>query len=50
MSIENTNLPELVERFGTGGKCRAYLEELRWPEGLTCPALRIGKHLAHIDA
>jgi transposase-like protein len=31
------NLPKLIERFGSDEKCRAYLEELRWPNGLECP-------------
>lgn len=35
--MENMNLPELIERFGSEEKCRAYLEELRWPDGVQCP-------------
>lgn len=31
------DLPELIERFGSEDKCHAYLEELRWPEGVKCP-------------
>jgi transposase-like protein len=31
------NLPKLIEDFGSEGRCRAYLEELRWPDGLECP-------------
>ncbi len=31
------NLPELIERFGSEDKCRAYLEALRWPDGVVCP-------------
>lgn len=31
------NLTELVERFGSEDKCHAYLEELRWPDGVECP-------------
>jgi transposase-like protein len=27
----------LVERFGSEDKCRQYLEELRWPDGIVCP-------------
>lgn len=30
------NLPELVEQFGSEEKCRDYLEELRWPNGVEC--------------
>jgi transposase-like protein len=31
------NLPELIEQFGSEDKCHAYLEELRWPDGVECP-------------
>jgi transposase-like protein len=33
----NMNLVELVDRFGDEDKCRTYLEELRWPNGVVCP-------------
>lgn len=34
----DTNLVNLVEQFGgDDSKCRAYLEELRWPDGVECP-------------
>jgi len=32
-----TNLPKLVEQYGSEDRCRAYLEVLRWPEGVRCP-------------
>src|SRR5438093_6436725 len=35
--MHEMNLPELIERFGSEEKCRAYLEELRWPDGVKCP-------------
>src|SRR5438552_2511722 len=31
------NLADLVERFGSNDRCRAYLEAIRWPEGVECP-------------
>jgi transposase-like protein len=31
------NLVNLIERFGTDEKCRAYLTELKWPKGVECP-------------
>ena len=31
------NLVNLIERYGSEDKCRDYLEDLRWPEGVTCP-------------
>jgi transposase-like protein len=32
-----TNLINLIERFGDDKKCRKYLEALKWPDGLFCP-------------
>lgn len=31
------NLPLLIEEFGSEDRCRTYLEELRWPDGVECP-------------
>ncbi|MBA3301090.1 MAG: transposase, partial [Thermoleophilaceae bacterium] len=31
------NLPKLIEDFGSEERCFAYLEELRWPDGVVCP-------------
>src|SRR5215210_608079 len=31
------NLIKLVEQFRSEDECRAYLEELRWPDGVECP-------------
>lgn len=31
------NLVNLIENFGSEEKCREYLEQVRWPEGVTCP-------------
>jgi transposase-like protein len=31
------NLPQLIEQFRSEDKCRAYLEDLRWPDGVRCP-------------
>jgi transposase-like protein len=30
-------LTDLVERYNSDEKCRAYMEELRWPKGPACP-------------
>ncbi len=35
--MEDTTLVSLIEDFGSEEKCRAYLEELRWPDGPVCP-------------
>ena len=31
------NMMQMMDRFGTEEKCRAVLEELRWPDGICCP-------------
>ena len=31
------NLVKLMDRFADEDSCRAYLEELRWPDGIQCP-------------
>jgi transposase-like protein len=33
----SVNLCTLIEQFGDEGKCREYLEALRWREGVKCP-------------
>ena len=35
--MNDMNLPLLVEQFQSEEKCRAYLEGLRWPSGVSCP-------------
>jgi len=37
------NLLELEQRFSTEEACRAYLYELRWPDGFRCPRCSHGK-------
>jgi transposase-like protein len=37
-SVKGLSETELRERFGTEEACRGALFEMRWPEGLTCPA------------
>ena len=36
MPTENLDLVGLIEQFGSEDRCREFLEELRWPEGVTC--------------
>ncbi len=36
MNDVNMNLVEMIQDFADEGKCRAYLEGLRWPNGLEC--------------
>jgi transposase-like protein len=33
----DVDLPKLIERFGSEDRCRAFLEDLRWPQGPECP-------------
>jgi len=41
------NLVRLVDDFHSEDRCRAYLEELRWPDGLECPRCH-GKTISRI--
>ena len=34
---QDINLVNLIEKYHNEDKCRAYLEELRWPNGIACP-------------
>ena len=43
------NLLSLMEDFDTDVECRAYLEELRWPNGVECPRCK-GKSISRIQA
>src|SRR4051812_9841914 len=42
------NLVKLMERFGDDKKCRDYIEELRWPTGVSCPRCD-GKSISKIE-
>ncbi|MEE8170434.1 MAG: IS1595 family transposase, partial [Phycisphaerae bacterium] len=33
----NINLINLIQKFHSEDKCRAYLQALRWPKGVACP-------------
>lgn len=37
MDKGNMNLVKLIEQFRSEDKCRDFLEDLRWPEGVHCP-------------
>jgi len=39
----NLNMMQMMDRFGTEEKCRAVLEELRWPDGICCPRCKSEK-------
>jgi transposase-like protein len=37
MNDKNMNLAEVMKDFANDAKCRAYIEALRWPDGIVCP-------------
>ena len=41
--MSELDLCTLIEDFGDETKCRAYIERLRWPKGITCPACKSDK-------
>jgi transposase-like protein len=41
--------PRLAASSAIEGKCRAFLEQLRWPEGVRCPRCGVGKGISRID-
>jgi transposase-like protein len=43
MDDMNMNLTEIMRDFSDEAKCRAYLESLRWPKGITCPHCKAEK-------
>jgi len=40
---QDVDLVSLIESYGSEEKCRAYLEALRWPEGMRCPRCQSAK-------
>lgn len=43
------NLVGMMNKFGDEQKCRAYLEGLRWPNGVTCPRCKHEKVYRIVD-
>jgi transposase-like protein len=41
--IPKMDLCKLVQQFGTDDNCRAAIENMRWPDGVTCPACKSDK-------
>lgn len=35
--MNGITLPEVIEKYGSEDQCHAFLEELRWPDGVDCP-------------
>jgi transposase-like protein len=42
------NLVELIQQFSDESKCRAYIEKLRWPNGVACPHCQADK-IYHLE-
>ena len=40
---------DALAAFGSDEKCRAYLEELRWPEGVSCPRCDADKGISRLE-
>ncbi|MDQ3661054.1 MAG: transposase [Actinomycetota bacterium] len=40
---------DALAAFGSDEKCRAYLEELRWPEGVRCPRCDADKGISRLE-
>src|SRR2546427_1524242 len=47
--MDDMNLVQLVQEFADEKKSRAYLEGLRWPEGVACPRCKSAKVYRVLD-
>ena len=47
--MADMNLVKLVEKFSDEKKCRAYLQSLRWPDGVACPRCQSKKVYRVLD-
>jgi transposase-like protein len=47
---QDMDMVALIEQYGSEDKCRAYLAELRWPNGVTCPRCGATKAISRIEA
>jgi len=45
---EDMELTVLVSGFGSEDKCRLYLEQLRWPDGVRCPRCDAARGISRI--
>lgn len=50
LPAHDPKLEELVSRFDSEEKCRAYLEGLRWPHGVRCPRCDARRGISRIEA
>lgn len=47
---QDMDMVALIEQYGSETKCRAYLAELRWPNGVQCPRCGATKAISRIEA
>ena len=47
---QDMDMVALIEQYGSEEKCRAYLAELRWPEGVRCPRCAASKGISRLAA
>jgi transposase-like protein len=48
--LDGSDLATLVSRFRSEDKCRSYLEQLRWPDGVRCPRCDASKGISRIHS
>src|SRR5688572_1333872 len=46
----NIDLGGMIQHFHCEDKCHAYLEKLRWPEGVRCPRCEKATTISRIEA
>jgi transposase len=46
---QDIDLPTLIAKYGSEDRCRAYLAELRWPNGVECPRCEANKGISRIE-
>jgi transposase-like protein len=47
---QDMDMVALIEQYGSEEKCRAYLAEIRWPNGVSCPKCGATKGISRIKA
>jgi transposase-like protein len=46
---QDMDMVALIEQYGSEEKCRAYLAELRWPDGVVCPRCKATKGISRLE-
>lgn len=45
---QDLDLPTLIQKYGSEDRCREFLAELRWPNGVTCPRCEASKGISQL--